>query len=1095
MKRYIISIIFLIMFFSARAQEINYVITPYATTAEWPDGLSDLKSKAYDFDSRLSSVFAADGAPLMDMLVLLDKDATDNDRCLVFVQKDGIYVNVVIDDAGSAFQTNFDPTDRPFLMSVSALSNVADAFGTSFHDIPRIYLNGTCLEAAAETDGNQVNYEGFFEIAAADGEAADIYMEDANIKCKQKDLDINSLSAMGMPKHFIEALQIAKRRAGVEDLIGGLLDPQVLGVICNIPGMSCPVVLGSQSMDTASPATLNIHIKGNNCLTGGITNFDLLNMGFLQMVSSPVAIRSLQHSGYDDVENTSGRLNFDDIWPSDDEGNTYRTNGLLDLPVEPTDNERGTPSVDLGIPNGQCMFDGGQYVFQTAANSNMFFVSSMSICYKQFTFMGIRGFGIGTSVSTSTTAVPWNVYIKSGTFTTHSAEEYSGNIDVVSRGWYNDYTDLRLPLRTVIDEGATFNNCHAYLCDAAAEVGIDPIRVVTDDETGKNDTIRLCRKQNEVDEADIDVQTGVKTGTQMTPVKESDDKYYIYQYVSADQCSEDPTEDREYVHNWVTVIPKMGLNAYALNAGDHDVLTMGGDVRVNNKTADELHSQKNAFLFYAQLNEYTKRRASVRMGPITPTVQNAINMAAGANGPHEFSGVLNERDYTIEHGLYTMMSFHSNQWYTLCVPYDVHNIYVMETNGSGDGSTSFLEEQGRADGDLAQTIITSLCPDILSGKGSGVNLDLIEIAQQQLGMTFNEDNEGKGVYSLKHYNPELAEQGISGYSAAQANFYLYEQTDTDPLQPNGYWNVENERDISKFWTYAPLVDPTTTYIDRKGNIVTENLLGEDVKILMQKGKIYSMYLPDESGSDYWEGKYLVFEGYGPQTLTGRNNRAKLSLSDIIDAQEAYNEELGDISEEMTIEDLQEALQEALQEDEDADVIELLENYIALLSDDLTAASYLAFTGNSTFYNDTIEVEDEDEDNPGLWEPYYEGNKLSFRKETRSFYKPFDTWVVAEEVSMDMAKAQMGKPAQIPQLGAGTNDTDHLPHVADIVLRAWQQDGIAISAYADADVDVYAIDGRKIWGARMKENDNRHLSVPAGVYLIKTENQTIKLLIH
>ena len=1088
MRRHLISILLLLACVTAKAQDVKYVIAPVLTTEEWPAPLADYKSISYNLDDRLSSVFSTEGEPLMDMLVLLDKDDTDADRCLVFVQKDGIYVNVVIEDAGSKFQTDFNPTERPFLMSVSALATVASNFGTTFHAVPRIYLSGTCLSAAAQIGDDQVTYEGFFEIAAADGESADIYVENANIRCKQKTLDIDNMaSSFGMPRRFVEALQIAKRREGVTDLLSALMDPQVLGIICNIPGMSCPVVLGSQSTNTATPATLNIHIKGNNCFTGGITNLDLLNMGFVQMVSSPIAIRSLQYSGYDDVENTSGLLSFDDVWPIDNDGNTFRTNGLLDLPVAPTNNERGTPSIDLGIPNGQCCFNGGQYVFQTAANSNMFFVSSMSICYKQFSMAGIRGFGIGSSVSTSTTAVPWNVHIESGTFTTHSAEEYASMIDVVGRGWYNDYTDLRLPLRSVIEEGATFNNCHAYLCDAAAEVGIEPFREEEDMVTGTRQTIQLCRKRTEVAESDIDPATGLKTGTTMTPVKEADDKYYVYQYVPTDQCDDQPEEEREYVHNWVTVIPKMGLNAKRLDPSspDIDILVMGGDVTVNNKTADELHNQKNAFLFYAQLNEYTKQNASVQLGPLRPSVQQAINMAAGAEGTHEFSEILNAQPYTIEHGLYTMMSFHSNQWYTLCVPYDVHNIYVMETNGSGDGTREFLDKQGLADGDLAQTIVTSLCPDILSGKGSGVNLDLIEIAQQQLGMTFNSDNSGKGVYSLKHYNPELTEMGYSGYSAAEASFYLYMQTETDPLRNDGYWNVTNMRDISKFWTYAPLIEPETTYTDRKGDAITQNLIGEDVMIVMQKGKIYSIYLPDESGNNYWEGKYLVFEGYGPQTIDGKNSHSTFpDLASVTASETEYGEELADLD-GISVEELEEALAET----EDEDDRQLLSKYITIVSNGLTQASYLAFMGNSTFGNYTPDVIN------GLWQPYYEDSKLSFKAESRNSFKPFDTWLVASDESMTLAKNQMGKPARLVKLGdTETGEDDRLPHIDDVVMRAWQHNGLDIAAYADIAVEVFSVDGRKIWGDTMRENTMRHISVSAGIYIIKANNQTAKVLI-
>lgn len=1072
MKKCISLVMLLIVLFNVKAQAVNYSITSNNVPVD--------TYTAYNF-THLSSIFASDingqllSEPLMDMLILLDKDENDNPRCLLFFKKDDAYINA---DGNSNFPTNFNPSTRALPISLSTLSTIESTLGTSFSESPKIYVSGTCDGAAAVIDGsNAFSSEGFIEFSGGTGESIELYMEDVNLECKEKKWDINDIGTLSISQDIQVAIQtISKRRAGIGDLLASMMSPQVLAMLANIPGMSCPIVLCSNSYNNNTPPTINFHIKGDNVITGGNANFDMLDMGFIQMVSSPIAIRS-QFREIQYIEETAGMLSFDDIWPTDNVGNTKRVNGKLDLPILPTNNgERATPSIDLGYPNGRCQFDGGQYVFQTTANSNMFFVSSMAVCYKRFTFMAQRCFGVGSSVSTTETGLDWTTYIKSGTFTTHSAEEYSDKIDVVARGWYNDYSDLRFPLRTQVDANATFNNCHLYLCDAAAEVGIEPTR----NENGQ--TVQLCRKRTKIDENDIDKTTDLYLNSMM-PVLE-DGEYYIYPYVNADQCTDKPTVDRQYVHNWVTVIPKMGLTAQQSDGTYKDVLVMGGDIKVEPRTADETHDQTNSFLFYAQLNEYTKNYANVKLGPLDVTVQMAIEQAADENGEHEFSEVTNEMTYKIEHGLYTMLSFHSNQWYTLTVPYDVHNIYVMETNGAWDGTGSqrqFLNDQGYEDGALAQTIITSLCPDILSGKGSGVNLDLIEIATMQLGMKLNGDNNGKGIYTLKHYNPLLDTEEYSGYSAEEAHYFLYEQTNTDPLQSNGYWNVTNDRDISKFWQYAPLITPTRPepYVNRKGEIIKKNLLDEDVKIIMQKGKIYSMYLPDEHGRDYWEGKYLVFEGYGPQEIDGKETHDNyVGKSDIESEEDNY-----------TIDGIDfEGIKSELENPNLAPATrQWYENMLSLYEEGLTDAKYLAYMGNATFGNYTLVTTE------WLWQPTWENGILTFNDEQREEYHPFDTWVVANPETMILAKRNMTTPAKQPQLGESASDIDHLPHITDIGIRVWQENGISIISYTTTDVEVYSIDGRVIWSGNMYDGSYKHISTPSGVYIIKTNNHTFKLL--
>lgn len=1059
-----------------------------------------------DDDKYKSSIFDEDGRPIMDAALILDKhidsyDGKEHSRYLIFLKYQNVYLQLT-NYSGYADESNV-PLD------IATLNVMARGLGLDYSNPIKMYVHGEVDNAATwtivQSEFNYLGGEGFINITAdesvyeAMGMSAnaftpalvlDLYMEDVKIKCADK----NSWNVSNL---------------------GNLLDPEFLGSLGNLPGMACPIAFCTAAKDLGA-ATLNIHIKGDNRLVGGRVNFNALNI--LQLVSSPIALRSLNR-GIDEVGATAGRINFDDLWLSDAQGTAYHTNGVLDFDVEEDNNVSkdnknlcyGTPAIDLGFPYGQCQFDGGQYIFHAPANNNLFFVNSMSICYKQFSFFGINGFGIGSSVGTTDSAVPWSVNIQSGTFTTHSADRYKDDfVDVVSRGWYNDYTDLRLPLNSIIGKDATFNNGKVYLCDAAGEVGLEPTR------TEDNKTIALCRKQTEVPEDEIDPQTGLWQGTLMTPIEESDGKYYVYQYVDASHCEDEPEEERAYVHNWVTVIPRMGLviageenPETGTTTKDVEVLTMGGDVEVRNITSDEKHEQTNSFLFYAQLNEYTKQNATVNLQIFSPTVQDALDLAAGSAGIHEFSDVINPTSYQIEHGIYTMLSFEPNQWHTICPPFDIHNVYVIETYGTYEGNSTdeygyneYLNEQGFRDGELAQTIVTSLCPDILSKKGSGVNYNLLEIAEKQLGLKLNQETKvivknsrekeeeiSKGIYSLKHYNPILAETDES-YSAEYANYFLYERTETyNVFGSDTYWNVSNDGDISTYWTPVTPIAPTEEqkYIDRLGNEITHN-------ILMQKGHVYSFYLPETDDAPYWKGKYLVFEGYGPQILDGKQEHEKsVSMDKLLTDESNYqwiSDNLGYTEEEIL--DHIAGLPEGKEKQEFLEILELKRR-------NLTTAAYISFIGNHTFGNDTIgNARSPYKTKDNLWEvARNENGVLVFKEENRSFYRPFDTWVVARKDAIDQASANMGKePLTLPKLGPASpenvSDLEHLPHINDITLRAWQQNGISIVSYDNNYVEVYSVSGMKIWGSQMTDGDYKHIAVPSGLYVIKTENQAVKL---
>lgn len=858
----------------------------------------------------------------------------------------------------------------------------------------RLYFTGKCENAFSgnSEDPATASCPGVFVLQGGAGEKVDIYLHDFSITVQDKQVGSAQFS----------------------DLFSAY-DPGC---------MASAFAIQSDNEDTTQPFTANFHVCGENTITGGNRSIftapedDAIAQvlaNILTITNSPIAICPLAKT-LDEVANKTAKLVFDDIVPV--RGVFTRVNGKLNLPLE---GSYSTPAIDLGNANGFCEFNGGQYRFATPASNSMFYVCSMAICYKVLTMSGTTRYGIGSSVGSPTTNVNENkvrITFNDGTFSTYSAEAYKDdNIDVVARGWYADYTDLRLSYESRIN-GGTFNNCRVYRCDASAERGTSPVNSNHESLCYKELIVPAPAEPNgtlsaEQVSAESYLSAAAAYGSQsLTPLKE-DEQYKLYVYLPLADCDED-VSSKEYIHNWVTVIPKMGANG---------VLTMGGDVEVSALETDGHTNRKNAYLFYARLNDYTKKYAYVDFGPLRATVQQAIKYGRGP----EFSSVTNTDIYTIAHGLYTMLSFNTNQWYTLSMPYDVANIYIIETTETQKGLDEtlgdFLKRQGEADGALASTIITSLCPDIFSGKGSGVYMNLIDIATKQLNRT---------PIQLFPYSPD------AGYGADKAHFYLYEQTpagydEWSPTQP--YWDFSADADdYGKMWQCVkPEPFEEGTYTDQEGGAVPAG------NIWMKKGHVYSLFLPDTESSRYWDGKYLIFEGYGPQDILGT------------DAHMPDNE--GYWPQEYV--------------DDDKAFIQ----------------------GNATFANQTVSEQ--------VFIPTVDTqrNYEFTRVDADTEIKPCEVMMV---LSPDNTNAHQyikrgGPVAQMNESSQAVAD-DNLPKVSDIALVAKASDGIVLYSYAAQQVNIYTLDGRLLYSDTLSDGSVVRVPAVSGVYLVQGQEQTYKLIV-
>ncbi len=232
---------------------------------------------------------------------------------------------------------------------------------------------------------------------------------------------------------------------------------------------------------------------------------------------------------------------------------------------------------------------------------------------------------------------------------------------------------------------------------------------------------------------------------------------------------------------------------------------------------------------------------------------------------------------------------------------------------------------------------------------------------------------------------------------------------------------------------------------------------------MQKGKVYSLFLPDSESSRYWDGKYLIFEGYGPQIIDGvETHDEQYFLPDYVDAwDDIYN---WDVPENMG-----------------------------------TGSEKCIMQGNSTFANFVIP----DEQPVFMYDVV--GNNPIYRKvdnstlsdATKKALLPCDVMMVLNnantarfETITRNGNTATTQSSEAPQVIA---DND-LPKVGDISLVAMAQNGITIRSYAAQQVNIYTLDGRLLYRDTLSDGSVVRVPAASGVYLVQGQEQTYKLIV-
>lgn len=736
-------------------------------------------------------------------------------------------------------------------------------------DIPtRVYITGFAPYAST---GYTKEEEGVWCFRGQAGSKLDVYLEDAYIYSRYKTIDGHSFIDRDNGEAFSE--KYARGSGGV------------LVFEC------------SSVNNTKNPFEVNIHTKDRNLLKSHYGCFLSSIVGRAFQVSSPIQVHMVGGELY--VNGSYTTLSFDDIWPTAitrtategvvtaEDVSVKRTNGFISLQKQ----VNNAPSIDLGNPNTVVNFNGGQVELQNAQNVSDNYKTTLAISYRGGKFAGYHlAYGVGSDEVTGT------VNFKDGTTTVIPME-----VDERYRQYYlmdednpNTQEDeslkttcLRCPQNTYVYGGS---HCMMRACNEPTSKGGAPwshagegavrlgmyrypyasyTTVEGDDVVTHAGGWTLIEGANGLVQIPEEYIPNIKVGDQVAR------RYGVASVMPNDNGTPDVAKD-DYLNFWVpagyddSVTPEVDLKVSYWKAAMTRIAAQyasyGGEVGGNIKIGDdtEVETELVYNLLYCVLDEDIKTvlRATEEIdGNLVHSYAAPVKHPAGAGyleirpsevGTDDVNYVENMNSYKVQNRVYYVTPIPSaDNWMTFTAPFDVDNIYVVETYMESElsamGTKAEIKiEQARHNADFAAFFGVAMA--------LGSDRDFNDIYADYIGWAKLQDvGKYTGQYNLRGKH-EL--EYYDGTNWATANYYLYEN--------QGEWAINADYEFTTQWTLPDLTDD----------------------ILMNKGKSYSLLFPyctgcweyDKNGNliprtmwDYWSGKFIIFES----TLRSEDNPHEL----------------------------------------------------------------------------------------------------------------------------------------------------------------------------------------------------------------------------
>ncbi|MBR5854461.1 MAG: hypothetical protein IKY87_02125 [Paludibacteraceae bacterium] len=591
----------------------------------------------------------------------------------------------------------------------------------------------------------------------------------------------------------------------------------------------------------------NIHLRGSNKMEGGTGALEASLAGKTAaagMHSAPIHLLASS----DDVAAT---LSIDDKWPVDNIGTTERTNGKLDLSPTYT----GRPCIELGNDNSVLNINGGQLYLKNSVPTSSSYLCTFAIGQRSYTksvsIVSATLKGLGTDQGGG--SVNFNdgsIYCYE--LTDKQMETYGG--------YYRGKAALKCPANTKINGGTFY--CDVWACSEAANLGASP----TDRYGNPLASLQFPINNTPVEPyylatVDFDNLAAhlICDDATHSDYGKSLAQYYVgktqYGHSSLKASAENKVtfmlpyqftgkgfEVEETVVNWVMSMST--LEAKATVNGISQNQQFGGPAEV--VSGETEHTR---FLLYGEIDSYTIAAAGDGSGYMTPEIDNLGTVEVTINENEYRNDITNTAAYQVDEAQFMVKPiYNADEWMLFCPPFDITNVYVVEAYPEEELKTiaeTNMDEAYRLQATAAVDLFFYLGYDIGFNQ---TNSDFWTIYNKWKNN--KELTTGAGRIKLTHFTG-------SNYSA---NYYLQ--------RSSGIW----EWDGSKFttdWKYLPAIDA------EGADEYYKVMHGEDeYEVVMKKGEIYSMKFPYMYSGyeewDYWTGKYLIFEGKGPQIIEGKD---------------------------------------------------------------------------------------------------------------------------------------------------------------------------------------------------------------------------------
>ena len=726
----------------------------------------------------------------------------------------------------------------------------------------KLYFTGFCPFGS---NGSTKDDEGVIYIKGAAGASVDVYLEDCQLyaRCHTPYGDAKYKDDPAMPSFSIDT--------DYGGALGGLLGGGSAATTANAGGSASAIVFECTSNNNSTqPFSPTVHTRGDNVLYShlGCTGYfnALGKEARIGQYSATVQVRVTNLNSYT-------TLSFDDKWPTDatDFELHKRTNGSLKFKKLSVNGS----SIEIGNENTVVNFNGGRVELQNTLPGPVYYLNTLAISARlgYALYSGLElfvGYGLGQDV------VGGEVNFNDGTVYAESVQlkdnnEFKDYLELDENGYT---TALRCPHRTYITGGS--HNSEIRACSAVDKIGGSPrdkkgnalvkldyqlpgdANILTNSETG---LVKPETMPNQL------VCVGCGDGGTNTVL---DLTNYGKQSLSPDK--------NNYIHLWAPGAERIEYSITSWVISMTEVTAslsgnsrkIGGDISVPSSNTDKVNR-----LLYAHIDKNMHDWLNEKEAKIPFKLADKYESVEVSNvSDKQYANIDNNENYDIHEEMYYMRVVAADEWIMFAPPFDISNIYVVETSSEtkleekckNENRGAALKLQAERNMDFASILVAYLEQDAASTTNRTFWSHYDAVLSEYAADPTNKTGES--------YQGDIVKTQLVPYTSGNynAHFFLYESE-------NNEWNYLSESEEGKNEQFQPdwkIAQPITKMIGERNRTV-----------LMEQGKIYAMQFPycpncDDLDTrqfwDYWTGKVVIFEGYGPQTIAG-SNVAKMIASE------------------------------------------------------------------------------------------------------------------------------------------------------------------------------------------------------------------------